>query len=111
MNLMNFLISPAYAETAPPAGGDFSLLVMVVIFGLVFYFMIWRPQAKRAKEHKNLMASLDKGNEVLTNGGLVGKISKVTDDFIVITVAEGVDVNVQKAAVVSVLPKGTLKSI
>nr|WP_246065609.1 preprotein translocase subunit YajC [Hydrocarboniclastica marina] len=80
-------------------------------FILIFYFLIWRPQSKRAKEHKNLVTSLDKGDEVVTGGGLTGKITKVTDDFIVLQIADNVEVKVQKSAVASALPKGTLKDI
>ncbi|KXJ52377.1 MAG: preprotein translocase subunit YajC, partial [Colwellia sp. Phe_37] len=90
-----------------------SMLIMLAVFGLVFYFMIYRPQAKRVKEHKNLMAELSKGDEVLTQGGIVGKIVKVSDekDFIVVSVAEGTEVTVQKGAINAVLPKGTMKSL
>ena len=80
-------------------------------FGLIFYFLMWRPQSKRTKEHKNLVSGLSKGDEVITNGGIAGKISKVTDDFIRVEVAEGVEIKVQKIAISASLPKGTLKSI
>jgi preprotein translocase subunit YajC len=90
-----------------------SMLIMLAVFGLVFYFMIYRPQAKRVKEHKSLMSELSKGDEVLTQGGIVGKIVKVSDekDFIVVSIAEGTEVTVQKGAVNAVLPKGTMKSL
>ena len=90
-----------------------SMLIMLAVFGLVFYFMIYRPQAKRVKEHKNLMSELSKGDEVLTQGGIVGKIVKVSDekDFIVVSIAEGTEVTVQKGAINAVLPKGTMKSL
>jgi preprotein translocase subunit YajC len=89
------------------------MLIMLAVFGLVFYFMIYRPQAKRVKEHKGLMSSLGKGDEVLTQGGIVGKITKVSDekDFVVVSISEGTEVTVQKAAVTAVLPKGTMKSL
>lgn len=111
---MSLLISKAYAAAAPAQqGGGMEMLIMLLVFGLVFYFMIYRPQAKRVKEHKSLMSALSKGDEVLTQGGLVGKISKVSDekDFIVVSIAEGTEVTVQKAAVSAVLPKGTMKSL
>jgi preprotein translocase subunit YajC len=111
---MDFFISKAYAQAAPAQqGGGMEMLIMLAVFGLVFYFMIYRPQAKRMKEHKSLMSALSKGDEVLTQGGLVGKIAKVSDekDFIVIAIAEGTEVTVQKAAVSAVLPKGTMKSL
>jgi preprotein translocase subunit YajC len=110
---MSFFIESAMAEDAAvSAGGDpFSLIIMMVVFAAVFYFMIWRPQSKRTKDHKSLMASLSKGDEVVTNGGIVGKITKVSDDFVTLVVSEGVDMHFQKVAVASVLPKGTIKAI
>ena len=112
---MSFFISNAYAEGGAPAPGAAGpdMLIMLAVFGLIFYFMIYRPQAKRVKEHKNLVSSLAKGDEVLTAGGLIGKITKVSDDkdFIRIELAEGTEVNIQKASINSVLPKGTIKSI
>ncbi|WP_371378266.1 preprotein translocase subunit YajC [Thalassotalea aquiviva] len=110
---MDFFISKAYAQSASQQGGGFEMLIMLLVFGLVFYFMIYRPQAKRVKEHKGLMEALSKGDEVLTQGGVVGKITKVSaeKDFIVISVAEGTELTVQKAAVSAVLPKGTMKSL
>ncbi len=110
---MSLFISQAHAAAGPAQGGDMSFLIMLAVFGLVFYFMIYRPQAKRVKEHKGLMASLSKGDEVLTQGGIVGKITKVSDekDFIVVSIAEGTEVTVQKGAINTVLPKGTMKSL
>ena len=111
---MSLFISNAHAAApapAPAAGPD--MLIMLAVFGLIFYFMIYRPQAKRVKEHKNLVSSLAKGDEVLTAGGLIGKITKVAEDkdFIKIELAEGNEVMIQKASINSVLPKGTIKSI
>ncbi|WP_206483890.1 preprotein translocase subunit YajC [Thalassotalea sp. G2M2-11] len=111
---MSLLIGTAHAAGAPaPQGGGMEMVIMLLVFGLVFYFMIYRPQAKRVKEHKGLMAALSKGDEVLTQGGLVGKIVKVSDekDFIVINIAEGTEVTVQKASINAVLPKGTMKNL
>lgn len=111
---MSLFISQAHAAAEPvQQGGGASMLIMLAVFGLVFYFMIYRPQAKRVKEHKSLMSALAKGDEVLTQGGLVGKIVKVSDekDFIVVSLAEGTDVTVQKGAITAVLPKGTMKSL
>lgn len=111
---MSLFISEAHAAAAPAQqGGGMQMIIMLAIFGLVFYFMIYRPQAKRMKEHKNLMAALAKGDEVLTQGGVVGKIAKVSDekDFIVVSVAEGTEITVQKSAITAVLPKGTMKSL
>ncbi|GAA5214479.1 preprotein translocase subunit YajC [Corallincola platygyrae] len=106
-------IANAYAAPAQPQAGGWDMIIMLVIFAAIFYFMIYRPQAKRVKEHKNLMSALSKGDEVLTQGGLVGKVAKVSDekDYIVVSLADNVDVTVQKASVSAILPKGTLKSL
>jgi len=111
---MSLFISEAHAAGGQaPAGGGMEMIIMLAVFGLVFYFMIYRPQAKRVKEQKNLMSALAKGDEVLTQGGIVGKIVKVSDDkdFIVVSISEGTEVTVQKGAVNAVLPKGTMKSL
>ena len=112
---MSLFIADAHAQTAgAPAGGSgIELLIMLAVFGLIFYFLLYRPQAKRVKEHKNLVSSLSKGDEVLTQGGLVGKITKVTDekDFIEIALNETNNIIVQKASVTAVLPKGTMKAV
>ena len=102
-------ISDAHAEAAPaPAGGGTEMLIMIGIFFAIMYFMIIRPQQKRQKEHKSLMDSLTKGDEVVTNGGMMGKIKAVSDDVVRIELAENVIIKVQKHAIASVLPKGTL---
>ena len=111
---MSLFINTAHAAAAPAQqGGGMEMIIMLAVFGLVFYFMIYRPQAKRVKEHKGLMSALSKGDEVLTQGGIVGKIVKVSDekDFIAISVAEGTEVTIQKAAISAVLPKGTMKNL
>jgi preprotein translocase subunit YajC len=111
---MSLFISKAHAAAAPATpGGGMEMIIMLAVFGLVFFFMIYRPQAKRVKEHKGLMSSLGKGDEVLTQGGIVGKIVKVSDekDFIVVSISEGTEVTVQKNAINAVLPKGTMKSL
>jgi len=111
---MDFLISSAYAQSAGgQPGGEFGMLIMLAIFGLIFYFMLYRPQAKRVKEHKNLVSSLSKGDEVLTQGGMLGKITKVSDDkdFVELAINETNNIVIQKSAVSAVLPKGTMKSL
>ncbi|MBL4765467.1 MAG: preprotein translocase subunit YajC [Colwellia sp.] len=111
---MSLFISTAHAAGATDiAGGGMEMIIMLAVFGLVFFFMIYRPQAKRVKEHKGLMSALTKGDEVLTQGGIVGKIVKVSDekDFVVISISEGTEVTVQKGAINAVLPKGTMKSL
>lgn len=92
---------------AAPGG---SFIFMMVMFLVIFYFMLWRPQNKRVKEHNALLNSLAKGDEVVTNGGMLGKITKVNDDFIQLDIAENVSVTVQKSSVTTTLPKGTIKS-
>ena len=95
------------------AQSPMSTLFIFVIFGLIFYFMIYRPQAKRNKEHKKLMSELVKGTEVLTAGGLIGKITKVTEgsDSIVIALNDTTEITINRNYIVSVLPKGSLKSL
>ena len=109
---MSFFIPAAYADTAAagPAGSGFEWIFLIG-FLVIFYLMIWRPQAKRAKEHKGLISGLQKGDEVVTSGGIAGKVTKVTDDFIVVEVSENVELKFQKQAVAAALPKGTLKAI
>ncbi|MBV8783658.1 MAG: preprotein translocase subunit YajC [Gammaproteobacteria bacterium] len=110
---MNALIATAWAQAAPNAPGQlspFSPLLMVVVFVGIFYFLLFRPQQKRAKEHQNLVARLSAGDEVVTNGGLLGRVSEVGDVFVTLEVAEGVRVKVQKVQILQLVPKGTLKS-
>ena len=83
---------------------------MMVIFFVIFYFLLIRPQSKQAKEHKSMVEGLSKGDEVVTNGGLLGKINKVGDNFLTLEIADGLQVQVQKNAVASLMPKGTMKS-
>lgn len=106
---MDFLISPAFAQAGPQAS-PWSPLIMLGIFFAVFFFLVIRPQMKRAKEHRTMVSGLGKGDEVITSGGLAGRIDDVSDSFITVEIAEGVRVKVQKQAVTVVLPKGTLKS-
>jgi preprotein translocase subunit YajC len=112
---MSFLIPAAYADAAAPAAagpaGTGFEWVFLIGFLVIFYLMIWRPQAKRAKEHKNLLGSLQKGDEVVTSGGIAGKVTKVADDFVVIEVSDSVELKFQKQAIAATLPKGTLKAI
>lgn len=102
----------AYADAATAQGpGVISNIIMVAGFLFIFYFMLIRPQSKRAKEHQNLISSINKDDEVITSGGLLGKVLRVTDQFIVIAIAEGIEVKVQKQAITASIPKGTMKSI
>ncbi len=109
---MSFFIPMAYADAAGAAPqNEFIQFILLGGFLVVFYMMIWRPQSKRAKEHKNLISNLQKGDEIVTTGGIVGQISKVADEFVVVKVTETVELNIQKQAVVALLPKGTVKAI
>ena len=105
------LISNAYAQAAAPAGGGLSsLIMMIVMFGILWFLMI-RPQMKRAKEHKAMVEALAKGDEVVTQGGVAGRISELGDTYIHLEVADNVNILVQRPSVAMVLPKGTLKAI
>jgi preprotein translocase subunit YajC len=105
------LISDAWAQAAPGApGGQFQFALIMAAFIALFYFMLIRPQSKRAKEHQALIAKLATGDEVVTTGGLLGKIAEVGDTFITLEVADGVLVKVQKVQIAQLMPKGTLKS-
>lgn len=106
---MDFFISNAYAQSAGAAGGGLEMLLMMGVFFAIMYFMIIRPQQKRAKEHKNMLEALGKGDEVVTGGGLLGKITNIGDNFIEIEVANNTQVKVQRQAIASVMPKGTMK--
>jgi preprotein translocase subunit YajC len=106
---MEFFISNAYAQDAAAGGGLMQFLPLIVIFA-VFYFMLIRPQMKRSKEHRQLVSQLAKGDEVVTNGGLLGRITDVSESFITLEVADNVKVSVQRQAVANVMPKGTIKS-
>lgn len=105
-------ISNAFADAgAAPAGNDPMQFLPLIALVVVFYFLILRPQQKRAKEHKVMMSALQKGDEVVTTGGVIGTVVKVYDEYVSVAFTDSVEVMVQKPAVLSVLPKGTLKSI
>jgi len=106
------LISNAYAEAAVPVqnAGIMDFLPLIVLVA-VFYFFILRPQSKRAKELKTMIEALQRGDEVVTSGGEVGRINKVYEQYVGVELAENIEVMVQKSAIQSVLPKGTIKSI
>jgi preprotein translocase subunit YajC len=111
--LLNFLVSNAYAADAPmnQAGGGFSFLLMFVGFFLLVYFAIWRPQSKRAKEQQALLSSVMKGDEIVTAGGILGRVTKITDQYVAMTVANNVEILMQKSCIMTVLPKGTLNQL
>lgn len=107
---MDFLISNAYAEgAAAPAGGGLEMILMMGVFFALMYFMIIRPQQKRAKEHKQMLDALSKGDEVVTGGGVLGKVAGIGENFVELAIADNVTIKVQKQAITSVLPKGTMK--
>lgn len=109
------LVSDAMAEAAPQhaasKGGFLSMLPMLLILVAVFYFLLIRPQSKRAKEHRALMGGLTINDEVQTAGGIVGRIKKINDDFIRLEVSEGVELVMRKSSIATVLPKGTKDSL
>lgn len=110
---MSFFISNAFAEAPAAAGQGSSLagLLPLVIFGVVLYFLMIRPQVKRQKEHRKMVEALSKGDEVVTNGGMAGKITDIGENFIQVEVADGIQVKCRRQAVESVLPKGSLKEL
>lgn len=109
--MLDFLVRDAWAQSAPPAGGGMSGLIMFVVLIVIFYFLLIRPQMKQAKDHRKMVESLAKGDEVVTTGGLLGRINQVGDNFIVLEVAKDIEVKVQKHAVSAVMPKGTVKTL
>ncbi len=109
MEILDFFIASAQAQDASPQGGLVSFLPLIVIF-IIFYFLLIRPQMKRSKEHRKLVAELSTGAEVVTNGGLLGRITRVDESFVTVEFADKVEIKVQKTAIASVMPKGTIKS-
>ena len=110
---MSFFISQAHAQAAggPPPGGELFQIGFLVLMFALFYFLAIRPQRKRQKEHAAMVAALAKGDEVVTSSGILGKVTKLDEDFIVLSVTDTVELKFQRAAIQAVLPKGTLKAI
>jgi len=109
---MSFFISDAVAEAAP-AAQQADPMTSLIFFGgmiLIFYFILIRPQSKRAKEHRELVGGLSKGDEVVTNGGMLGKITGVNEQYVTLEVADNVELKIQRQSVATVLPKGSLKA-
>ncbi|GGY97941.1 preprotein translocase subunit YajC [Pseudoduganella plicata] len=108
-------ISNAYAQTAGAADaslmGNLTTFVPLILMFVVMYFLMIRPQQKRAKEQKAMMDALARGDEVVTAGGILGKVSKVTDIYVTVEVSTGTEIVVQKSAITTLLPKGTLKGL
>ena len=107
--VIGFLIADAHAQGGGQGDPTFSFIMLIALFA-VFYFVLIRPQSKRQKEHKAMVASLSKGDEVVTNGGLLGRITNIGDNFVTLEVANGLEVRVQRMAVATLMPKGTIKS-
>ena len=111
---MSFFMSNAWADTATApaaqADGTFSMVMIAAIF-ILFYFMLIRPQNKRAKEHRALISKLQKGDEIITSGGFLAKVVGLDDQYLKVSLAEGLEVSLQRSAVSTVLPKGTLKAL
>ena len=112
MDLLDLLIAPAHAQAAPAAGGGsmLSTLLFPIILIAIMYFLMIRPQMKRQKEHKAMLDKLQRGDEIITSGGIAGTVSEIGDNFVTVEIANGVQVRIQRGAVANVLPKGTLKS-
>jgi preprotein translocase subunit YajC len=111
MRLMDFLINTAWAQdAAPSAGPGIAQFLPLIILFVIFYLFLIRPQMKRHKEHRKMVEAIAKGDEIITNGGLLGRITDVGDNFIVLEIAKGVEVKVQKQAISATMPKGTVKT-
>lgn len=110
---MSFFIATAHASgtATPQAQSPMMSIFMMVAMIAIFYFLIWRPQSKRAKEHRELINSLTVGSEVMFAGGLMGRITKLQDDIAVIELSKGVEIKIQRTSVISVLPEGTLNNL
>ncbi len=111
MSLLDFFISPAHAQAAGGSPNAIIQFLPIVFMLVIFYFLMIRPQQKRMKEHKEMVNALSKGDEIVTNGGLGGTVTKVGEAYLTLKVSEGVEVNVQRQAVAALLPNGTLKSL
>ena len=98
------------AQAAPEGNALMGMLPIILMF-VILYFLMIRPQMKRQKEHRNLIAALAKGDEVVTAGGILGRVTKVADQFVTVEIATNTEITVQKSAVTTVLPKGTLKAL
>lgn len=104
-------INEAWAQAGGPPGADLWSMAPIVLMFVVLYFIMIRPQMKKAKEHKAMIDALQKGDEVVAGGGIVGSVTKVSDNYVTMRIAEGVEIRVQRPSVLVVLPKGTLKTI
>jgi preprotein translocase subunit YajC len=108
--VLDFLISPAHAQTAAAQPNALMQFLPLLFLLVLFYFMLIRPQMKRSKDHREMLGRLAKGDEVITNGGLAGVVRDIGENFLTVEIADGVPVKMQKSAIASVLPKGSLKA-
>jgi preprotein translocase subunit YajC len=108
--VLDFLVSPAHAQ-AQAQGDPFMSFLPLIILLVLFWFMLIRPQMKRSKEHREMLGKLAKGDEVITSGGLAGVVRDIGENYLTVEIADNVPVKMQKSAVVSVLPKGSLKTL
>jgi preprotein translocase subunit YajC len=108
---MSFFISDALAQAPSQTGNPIMSFLPLIILFVIFYFLLIRPQQKKAKEHKQMVEQLKKGDEIVTQGGIVGKVTDVSENFLTCEIADKVEVKIQSHAVSTVLPKGTIKSI
>lgn|SRR5690625_4760992 len=109
---MDFLIPVAHAAGGGGAEGNAIYSIgMIVVFFVIMFFLVIRPQMKRQKEHKKLVANLEKGNEVITAGGVAGRVREVGENFLVVEIANDVEIRIQKSSVSAVVPKGTMESL
>jgi len=108
---MSFFINEAWAEGAavPSTGSELMGLLPLILIFVIFYFLLLRPQMKRSKEHRTMVAALAKGDEVVTSGGVLGKITSVDESFVGLDIASGIEIKVQRSAVSALMPKGTMK--
>ena len=110
MSLLDFFVSPAAAQTVGAQPSPMPSFIMLGIFAIFMFFLMVRPQMKRQKELREMLGKLAKGDEVLTNGGIAGRIDDMGESFVTLEIADGVKVKLQRSAIAAVLPKGTLKS-
>ena len=106
-SIIGFFISDASAQTGGAGAGSMPMTIMMVLMFVVFYFLLIRPQQKRQKEHKNMVAGMTKGDEVVTMGGVLGKVTAVDDNFLTVEIAIGMDIRVHRMSVQAMMPKGT----
>lgn len=109
--LVALFATPAFAQASAQQGDPFMAFLPLVLLFVVFYFLLIRPQQKKTKEHRKMVEALAKGNEVITNGGMLGKVTDLDENYVTLKLAEGVEVKCQRAAIMTVLPKGTIKSL